>query len=309
MDDVDIVISWVDGSDDDRSRQLQRHARAYSGKAVKGSLVKGRWEDAEQLRFCLRSIEENASWVRKIFIVTSFGQRPSWLDLNHEKICIVDDSKIMPQDSLPTFNSHAIEANLHRIPGLSEKFVYMCDDYFINQPVSHDDFFCGDKIKVFENMQIVGEKGDADVRDGYLCGIKNANALLDAAFGESTRHRIKHVAYPLTKSLYAEAWRMFSKSLSITTHAKFRSVTDVCPSSFLIPHMSMHMGAGEYSQVSVAGRRKIEQGVRDFKLGHINYGSAKSVQRLFKSLFGYPSSFENQIRHAKFLWRLRCPAT
>lgn len=43
--------------------------------------------------------------------------------------------------NLPTFNSNAIESNLHRIPGLSECFLYMNDDMFLGAPVRPAHFF------------------------------------------------------------------------------------------------------------------------------------------------------------------------
>ena len=42
---------------------------------------------------------------------------------------------------LPTYNSHTIELNLHRIPGLSENFVYFNDDVFLIRPVTPQHFF------------------------------------------------------------------------------------------------------------------------------------------------------------------------
>lgn len=47
----------------------------------------------------------------------------------------------LPPEVLPTFSSHAIEMNLHRIPGLTEHFVYFNDDTFLIRPVSETAFF------------------------------------------------------------------------------------------------------------------------------------------------------------------------
>ena len=44
------------------------------------------------------------------------------------------------QSHLPTFSSAAIEANLHRIKGLSDKFLYLNDDIFLGEPVWPNDF-------------------------------------------------------------------------------------------------------------------------------------------------------------------------
>jgi len=49
---------------------------------------------------------------------------------------------IFPNTShLPTFSSPAIESHLHRIPGLSQKFIYMNDDVMFGKEVWPDDFY------------------------------------------------------------------------------------------------------------------------------------------------------------------------
>ena len=49
---------------------------------------------------------------------------------------------IFPNKShLPTFSSPAIEAHLHRIPGISSKFLYLNDDVMFGQNVYPDDFY------------------------------------------------------------------------------------------------------------------------------------------------------------------------
>ena len=42
---------------------------------------------------------------------------------------------------LPTFSSPAIESHLHRIPGLSDKFIYLNDDVMFGRDVWPDDFY------------------------------------------------------------------------------------------------------------------------------------------------------------------------
>ena len=47
-------------------------------------------------------------------------QVPSWLNLTHPRVTLVPHSSIFsnPEQQLPTFNSNAIQACLHNIPGL-----------------------------------------------------------------------------------------------------------------------------------------------------------------------------------------------
>ncbi|NXP97329.1 GNPTA phosphotransferase, partial [Vidua macroura] len=104
-----------------------------------------RFEDNEELRYSLRSIEKHAPWVRHIFIVTN-GQIPSWLNLDNPRITIVTHQEIFQNVShLPTFSSPAIESHIHRISGLSQKFIYLNDDVMFGKDVWPDDFYSHSK--------------------------------------------------------------------------------------------------------------------------------------------------------------------
>ncbi|XP_076862908.1 N-acetylglucosamine-1-phosphotransferase subunits alpha/beta isoform X2 [Brachyhypopomus gauderio] len=104
-----------------------------------------RFEDNEELRYSLRSVERHAPWVRHIFIVTN-GQIPSWLNLDNPRITVVTHEEIFQNVShLPTFSSPAIETHIHRIPGLSQKFIYLNDDVMFGKDVWPDDFYSHSK--------------------------------------------------------------------------------------------------------------------------------------------------------------------
>ncbi|KAM8974255.1 N-acetylglucosamine-1-phosphotransferase subunits alpha/beta isoform 2-T2 [Pelodytes ibericus] len=104
-----------------------------------------RFEDNEELRYSLRSIEKYAPWVRHIFIVTN-GQIPSWLNLDNPRVTLISHHDIFLNTShLPTFSSPAIESHIHRIPGLSQKFIYMNDDVMFGTNVWPDDFYSHSK--------------------------------------------------------------------------------------------------------------------------------------------------------------------
>uniref|UniRef100_A0A8C8RJM8 N-acetylglucosamine-1-phosphotransferase subunits alpha/beta n=1 Tax=Pelusios castaneus TaxID=367368 RepID=A0A8C8RJM8_9SAUR len=104
-----------------------------------------RFEDNEELRYSLRSIEKHAPWVRHIFIITN-GQIPSWLNLDNPRITIVTHQDIFQNLShLPTFSSPAIESHIHRIADLSQKFIYLNDDVMFGKDVWPDDFYSHSK--------------------------------------------------------------------------------------------------------------------------------------------------------------------
>jgi len=99
-----------------------------------------RYRDSNELRYSLRSLVKYAPWIRNIYIVTD-NQIPHWLNLENERLFMVSHSEMFPNIShLPVFSSPAIEAHLHRIPGLSKRFIYFNDDVFLGAPVTPEDF-------------------------------------------------------------------------------------------------------------------------------------------------------------------------
>ena len=92
------------------------------------------------MKYWFRGVEKYAPWVNQIHFITC-GHLPNWLNTNHKKLHIVKHSDYMPKDSLPTFNSNAIELLIHKIDGLSEQFVLFNDDIFIIDKVKESDFF------------------------------------------------------------------------------------------------------------------------------------------------------------------------
>jgi len=130
-----------------------------------------RFQDNEELRFSLRSVWKYAPWVRNIYIVTN-GQIPSWLNLQHPRIHIVPHTSIFSNlTHLPTFSSPAIEANFHRIPGLSEHFLYLNDDVMFGREIAPSDFYSygnGQRVYFAWNAPDCAEGcGSAWVGDGF----------------------------------------------------------------------------------------------------------------------------------------------
>ena len=99
--------------------------------------------------YSLRSVWKYAPWVRNIFIITN-GQVPHWLNLDNPKIKLITHQDIYKNVShLPVFASPTIEANIHRIPGLSRRFIYLNDDVMFGNYIYPDDFWKLDGTQYF----------------------------------------------------------------------------------------------------------------------------------------------------------------
>lgn len=133
---IDFVITWVDGSDP----KWQEEKNKYFKKNLDVDCRENRYRDWDNLKYLFRGIEKFAPWVNKVFFITC-GQKPSWLNEKNEKLVLVKHKDYMPEEYLPTFNSNAIELNIHRIKELSENFVLFNDDMFIINKVRKEDFF------------------------------------------------------------------------------------------------------------------------------------------------------------------------
>ena len=150
---VDAVITWVDGSDPNHAQRLRQFFNGIEGEGIEGERpASTRFANTGEIDYCVVSILKFAPWIRKIFIVTD-RQTPEIVNGISKtpyasKVKIIDHQEIFKgyESYLPTFNSRSIETMLWRIPGISERFIYLNDDFCLIQPVSHNDFFRGEKV-------------------------------------------------------------------------------------------------------------------------------------------------------------------
>lgn len=149
IDPIDIVYTWVNGNDLEWQKKKTKALHDYEKEPMKNGISSGRFEDHDELKYSLRSIDMYIPWVNRIYIITD-NQIPEWLDTNNPKITIIDHREIFPKDvEMPVYNSALIELFIHNIKGLSNKFIYFNDDILINRPLSRDDFFTPDGKPIF----------------------------------------------------------------------------------------------------------------------------------------------------------------
>jgi len=140
---IDIVYLWVDGNDSTwrakRQAALQTLPSDSSAAMARYSNVEGRFRDNHELRYSLRALEKFFPGHGHVYIVTD-AQAPDWLRPS-DRLTLVDHRDLMPEASLPTFDSGHIESWIHHIPDLSERYFYFNDDVFFGAPVQVSDWF------------------------------------------------------------------------------------------------------------------------------------------------------------------------
>lgn len=238
--DVDMVFSWVDGSSSDFQRQRAARMKGYV--VGDGDDNAARYRQVDELRYALRSVHMYAPWVRRIFIATD-SPTPEWL-ADHPRVTIVRSEEFFADPSvLPTHNSHAVEAQLHRIPGLAEHFLYSNDDMFFGRPVTPELFFSGAGISRFVESGIRIGSGPAHVdRSGHDNGLRVNRALLQERFGRVITLDLEHCATPLRRSVAYELEREFAEDYARTAASRFRSASDISVTNSLYHYYALATG-------------------------------------------------------------------
>jgi hypothetical protein len=245
---IDLVYTWVDGSDPAWLESL-RVAVDACGRSLGGeALDPARFRSRDELRYSLRSAWMYCGWARHIFVVTA-GQRPPWL-ADHPKITLVDHREILPPDGLPTFNSHAIEASLHHIDGLAEHFVYFNDDMFAARPLRPETFFQPNGLpKLFQSGARVPGYED-DRTQAVDTAALRGRELLAERFGRVVESKPYHSPYPLLRSVMAEIEQEFCEIVGKTRRSRFRAPTDLSTAASFAQHYGFATGRGVLGEIA-----------------------------------------------------------
>lgn len=246
-DKIDFVITWVDDSD---PVWLEKKNIYSTDNTIGDSKV--RYRNWEILRYWFRSVEQFAPWVNKIYFIVD-NQYPKWLDISNQKLIIVNHEDFIPKEYLPTFNSRTIELNMHRIKGLSEKFVYFNDDMFLNSLVSPQDFFQnnlpvdigamslvtpnGNSLSpvLFNNMEIINRKFNQrkaikknfSKYFNFRYGSYNLRSLFLLPWPFFLGYRNTHLPLPFLKSSFCDIWEYIPDECDKTCKDKFRTSTGI----------------------------------------------------------------------------------
>ena len=287
---IDLVYTWVDGSDEEWMK-IRRKVQPTQNNIPDDSLMDCRWRDFDELRLSIESALRFAPWIRTIFIISDF-QRPYWFDeSNPGKIRFVDHPILFQEfeEHLPTFNSHALESHLHRIPDLAEHFIYANDDTFFGQDVYPLDFFAVDgKFKVFLtvtdletetslkeyarqpppkpvlsqpnsklNPKLVHTEPSPSLEKldilPYFTSQAVTNSVMDQVFGPSpaARKRLKHQMKAFRRSIFEWCWdhELIQLYLFNTSSTRFRSLGDI-DATTLVSHVGLKLGEAVPASIS-----------------------------------------------------------
>ena len=266
---VDVVYTWVDSDDPEWQELLARHTEMpideasssddQSEEPDQGKVVDtDRFLCRDELKYSLRSLLKFAPWVRHVYVLTNC-KPPPWFDESNERVRWVYHEEIIDAEHLPTFSSHAIEASVHLIPGLSEHFLYFNDDLFVVKPVEKSDFFLPNGIPKIRPEPYGMVHGELDPEHpDYINAARNVQALLKEAFGKTATKLHTHSPQSMRLSIVRACEATFPDAYRQTRSNRFRSITDISPTSFMYPSFAYLSGQAvmDYPNISLINVNK-----------------------------------------------------
>ena len=255
QEEIDFVITWVDGGD---AAWRKEKASYCPDEGTDDDDV--RYRNWDLLKYWFRGVEKFAPWVRKIHFIT-WGHLPKWLNTAHPKLHIVRHEDYIPKQYLPVFNSNVLEIYMHKIEGLSEKFVYFNDDFYLIAGSKPEDFFIKGKpcdmlafqpvvanpknpvmshlylnnslvlCKYFNKRENVRKHPGNYFKPGYPVWYFMYN-MLEMAFPQYTGFFTPHGPSSFLKGTFEEIWEKENRLLCEMSKHRFRSNGDVTPYLF-----------------------------------------------------------------------------
>lgn len=309
--DIDLVYLWVDSND---AKWFEKKI-AYTGEKLNEQSeinCQGRFISNDEIRYSLRSVEQNANWIRNIYIVTD-NQHPQWLNLDNPKIHIIDHTAILPTEALPCYNSVIIEHYLYKIPGLAEHFIYANDDMFIAKKIEPSFFFTENGNPIIRLQRYFGGKFINQLKKRlniktniYRKTIENSAILIDNKLGKYYSGTPHHNIDAYLKSEYQFIVEdLFKNEISATNTNHLRQHNDV--QRIIHSYYLLATGKGTKRYVTRKESCRIRLQKKDFMkyittynpylfcLNDTQYATDNDRERVapfLSKLYPLPSSFE-----------------
>ena len=200
-----------------------------------------RYRQVDELKYALRSVQSFAPGCG--VSSSSRTAHPGWLT-EHPYVTMVRSAEFFADPSvLPTHNSHAVESQLHNIPGLAEHFLYSNDDMFFGRPGGSEHVLLaggGDQVHRVREPDRPG--GQHAARSGFENAARVNRRLLQQRFGRTIARHLEHAPTPLRKAVLFELEREFPADFARTAASAFRSATDISVTNSLYHYYALLTG-------------------------------------------------------------------
>ena len=242
---IDVVVTWVDGSDEAWRGALETARQEMIASPPDGARMfhsKLREPEAavdsrarDEVYYNAALILKYMPWVRRYFLVTSRPQKPAWWPVtgrtNRTEFILVHHDVIWDAGTrpLPVFNSVPIQAHLANIAGLAEHFILFDDDCYVGRPMHPSHFFTKGGLPVARMVRasqpvILAKAGPPTDEDMWSYNCANTAAMILSepdvqTIPDEGPYKGAHVCAPCLKS----EWGMLVKQKFKAATAKLQA--------------------------------------------------------------------------------------
>lgn len=306
---IDIVITWVDGSDPQHKQKREHYKKIENMASVASAPT--RFASNDEIYYNIASILKYVPFCRHIYIVTD-EQQPEFIqEFANQGLCAADKIRIIDHKTifhgyeqfLPTFNSLTIESMLWNISDLSYFFITLNDDFFFNQLSSLEDFLDSNnniiirghwrKSALLNNKlkyrKIMNQIFKTKLQPKYI-----VSQMLGAeVYGGNEFFEIHHYPHIIDKKTIKSYLLENPELLTHQIMHKFRDISQFDPVS-LMNHLKIKVGEANLTPNLDLNYLKNQKGVKSFIENlhnvSIKYGCIQSMDQLDSDTFAQVQS-------------------
>ena len=285
---IDALITWVDGASSHHRKLRNRYMDQARSPLSENGTNPHRWEEHNEIYYCLNSIGCYAPWMRKIWIVTD-GQRPDLSAIDPKvraKIHFVDHRDIFQgqQHCIPTFNSVSIETVMWTIPDLAEQFLYFNDDVFLTNDIAPEDFFNKGQPRLrgrWEDLTSLSASKTQQNAPEIFNFVMHLNAALILGLPINKVFKSAHVVHPFLKSHMQELAETYPIEFAANALPKFRDTTQFSPQAI---HNQSLLMRGKARIIPVVDHMHVYSGIDTKGLSALGISQSSSKDQTIKMI-------------------------
>ena len=227
---IDVVWLWVNGSDIHWLKEYQQY---------NANITMSQYREYNTLLYSMRSVYHYAPYIKNWYLITydqipqfikaPYGEKSFKLTYKDYSFEILSHRQLFEPNEIPTFNSDAIESVIHRIPSLSECFLYLNDDMLLDR-YSPPSIWINSKNKVIlyknKGMFVPNKKRADKKKIKWDRSLDYTNHLMNKLYHlrNSTKHPyLSHNCYFMQKSHLQILENTFEKQYSLVRTYKTRN--------------------------------------------------------------------------------------
>lgn len=236
---IDIVVTYLNERDEKwrqdytyfKDKEIEEGIQSPTNRQAFGEERIREWD---AFKYWFRGIEQNCSWVNKVFLVVQNERHvPIWINKDNPKLRIVYHDEYIPKELLPTFNALTIGMYISNIKDLSETYLMCDDDYYFLNPIKKNKFFIGGKPVHLNNKIPYSLYGLGGTDYVFFQTMNNNLKFEEKYMKKKVKYGFYHLPEARLKSFEQKILKENKTEIDKSnSYSRFRNENNLCPNMF-----------------------------------------------------------------------------